>query len=87
MIGTAPEKAGVLSFVLDGSAPKTSAPRSTRKASPSAPATTARSRSCAASASRARCAPSLALYNTCEDIDSLVAALLRIQAGRGHRGL
>jgi cysteine desulfurase/selenocysteine lyase len=26
---------------------------------------------------------SLALYNTCEDIDRLIAALLRIQAGRG----
>ncbi len=30
---------------------------------------------------------SLALYNIHEDIDALVAALLRIQAGRGHRGL
>ena len=30
---------------------------------------------------------SLALYNTFEDVDALVAALLRIQAGRGHRGL
>lgn len=29
--------------------------------------------------------PSHALYNTCEDIDALVAALLRIQAERGHR--
>jgi len=29
----------------------------------------------------------LALYNTCEDIDALVAALLRIQAGRGHGGV
>jgi cysteine desulfurase/selenocysteine lyase len=29
--------------------------------------------------------PSLALYNTCEDIDALIAALLRIQAGHGHR--
>ena len=31
--------------------------------------------------------PSLALYNTYEDIDALVAALLRLQAGRGHRKL
>ena len=31
--------------------------------------------------------PSLAFYNTCEDIDALVAALLRLQAGRGHRKL
>jgi len=27
--------------------------------------------------------PSLALYNTCEDIDALIAALRRIQSGRG----
>ena len=26
--------------------------------------------------------PSLAFYNTCADIDALVAALLRLQAGR-----
>jgi len=31
--------------------------------------------------------PSLAFYNTCDDIDALVAALLRLQAGRGHRKL
>ena len=31
--------------------------------------------------------PSLALYNTPEDVDALVAALLRIQTGRGKRGL
>ncbi len=31
--------------------------------------------------------PSLAMYNTCEEIDALVAALLRIQPGRGYRGL
>ncbi|HEY6766539.1 MAG TPA: aminotransferase class V-fold PLP-dependent enzyme, partial [Candidatus Sulfotelmatobacter sp.] len=31
--------------------------------------------------------PSLAFYNTCEDIDALVAALLRFQADRGHRKL
>jgi len=27
--------------------------------------------------------PSLAFYNTCEDIDALVATLLRLQAARG----
>jgi selenocysteine lyase/cysteine desulfurase len=27
----------------------------------------------------------LALYNTREEIDALVAALLRLQSGRGHR--
>jgi cysteine desulfurase / selenocysteine lyase len=31
--------------------------------------------------------PSLALYNTPEDVDALIAALLRIQSGRGKRGL
>ncbi len=31
--------------------------------------------------------PSLALYNTQEEIDALVGALLRLQAGRGHRKL
>jgi hypothetical protein len=31
--------------------------------------------------------PPLALYNICEEIDALVAALQRLQAGRGHRGL
>jgi cysteine desulfurase/selenocysteine lyase len=29
----------------------------------------------------------LAMYNTCEDVDALIAALLRIQAGRVHRGV
>jgi cysteine desulfurase/selenocysteine lyase len=29
---------------------------------------------------------SLALYNTCEDIDALVAALQRLQVARRHRG-
>ena len=31
--------------------------------------------------------PSLAFYNTYEDIDALVDALLRLQAGREHRKL
>lgn len=31
--------------------------------------------------------PSLAFYNTCEDIDALVAALLCLQAGQGHHKL
>jgi cysteine desulfurase/selenocysteine lyase len=29
--------------------------------------------------------PSLAFYNTCEDVDALVAALLRVQGSGGHR--
>jgi cysteine desulfurase / selenocysteine lyase len=28
--------------------------------------------------------PSLALYNTCADIDALIAALIRIASGRGE---
>ena len=31
--------------------------------------------------------PSLALYNTTDDVDALIATLLRIQTGRGKRGL
>ena len=31
--------------------------------------------------------PSLALYNTTDDVDALVNTLLRIQTGRGKRGL
>jgi cysteine desulfurase/selenocysteine lyase len=30
--------------------------------------------------------PALALYNTTEDIDALINALLRIQSGRGRAG-
>ncbi|MGA9530247.1 MAG: aminotransferase class V-fold PLP-dependent enzyme, partial [Terriglobales bacterium] len=29
--------------------------------------------------------PSLAFYNTCDELDQLVATLMRIQAGRGRR--
>ena len=46
MIGTAPEKAGVLSFVLDGFRPERWERRSTQRGSRYAPAITARSRSC-----------------------------------------
>jgi cysteine desulfurase/selenocysteine lyase len=66
MLGTAPEKAGVLSFVLDG-------------------------HHCAQPILRrfgveSSIRASLALYNTCADIDALVDALLRIQSGRPRRG-
>ena len=74
MIGTAPEKAGVMSFVLDGAAPRTSAgarpgghrgalrpPLRAADPAPLRPRGTVRA--------------SLALYNTREDIDALVAAL------------
>ena len=54
LIGTAPEKAGVLSFVLEGQRTEEVGTALNRRASPCAPATTARNRSCAASASRPR---------------------------------
>jgi len=76
----------VLSFILDDIRTEDVGARSIRKESRCAQATTVLSRS-AAHGVESTVRPSLALYNTCEEIDSLVAALLRIQAGRGHRGL
>jgi cysteine desulfurase/selenocysteine lyase len=87
MIGTAREKAGVMSFVLDGVRTEDVG--------------VALNQEGIAVRSGHHCAqpilrrmgvensvrPSLAFYNTCEDIDALVAALLRLQAGRGHRKL
>jgi cysteine desulfurase/selenocysteine lyase len=81
IIGTAAEKAGVLSFVLDGT--------------PTEEMGNLLNREGIAVRSGHHCAQpilrrfglertvraSLALYNTCEDIDALVSALLRIQAG------
>jgi cysteine desulfurase/selenocysteine lyase len=81
IIGTAKEKAGVLSFVLDGT--------------PTEEMGNLLNREGIAVRSGHHCAQpilrrfglertvraSLALYNTCEDIDALVSALLRIQAG------
>ena len=64
-----------------------SAPRSTAKASPCAPG-----HHCAQPILRrfgyeTTVRPSLALYNTKEDIDALVAALHRIAAEKGRRGV
>jgi cysteine desulfurase/selenocysteine lyase len=87
LIGTAHEKAGVLSFVLDDVRTEDVG--------------TALNQEGIAVRSGHHCAqpilrrmgvessvrPSLAFYNTSEEIDALVAALLRIQAGRGHRDL
>lgn len=82
LVGTAPEKAGVLSFVLKGFS--------------SEEVGSALNREGIAVRSGHHCAqpilrryglettvrPSLAFYNTCADIDFLIAALLRIQGGR-----
>jgi cysteine desulfurase/selenocysteine lyase len=86
LIGTAPDKAGVLSFVLEGY--KT------------AEVGTALNQYGIAVRSGHHCAqpilrrfgvettvrPSLALYNTCSDIDALVAVLQRLSSGRAQPG-
>jgi cysteine desulfurase/selenocysteine lyase len=85
LIGTAREKAGVMSFVLDDVRTEDVG------AALSQEGIAVRSgHHCAQPILRrmgveASVRPSLAFYNTYEEIDTLVAALLRIQAGRGHR--
>jgi cysteine desulfurase/selenocysteine lyase len=86
LIGTAKEKAGVLSFVL-GSTP----PEEVGKALDQEGIAVRAGHHCAQPILRRlgvekTVRPSLALYNTREDFDALVAALLRIQAGRGGHG-
>ncbi|HEX8815229.1 MAG TPA: family 2A encapsulin nanocompartment cargo protein cysteine desulfurase [Terriglobales bacterium] len=85
LIGTAAEKAGVMSFVLDEVRTEDVG------AALNEEGIAVRSgHHCAQPILRrmgveATVRPSLAFYNTCEDIDALVAALLRLQAARGHR--
>jgi cysteine desulfurase/selenocysteine lyase len=85
LIGTAREKAGVLSFVLDDVRTEDVG------AALNEEGIAVRSgHHCAQPILRrmgveSSVRPSLALYNTCEEIDALVAALLRIQSGRRHR--
>ena len=87
LIGTAREKAGVLSFVLDGFRTE-----DVGKALNQEGIAVRAGHHCAQPILRrfgleTTVRPSLALYNTCEDVDALIAALQRIQAGRGHRVL
>jgi cysteine desulfurase/selenocysteine lyase len=87
IIGTAPEKAGVLSFVLDGFRTEDVGAALDREG-----IAVRSGHHCAQPILRrfgleATVRPSFAPYNTSIDIDALVSALLRIQAGRGHRGL
>jgi len=87
MIGTAREKAGVLSFVLDGVRTEDVGTALDQEG-----IAVRAGHHCAQPILRrfgleSTVRASLALYNTCEDIDALVSALLQIQAGRGHRGL
>jgi len=87
IIGTAAEKAGVISFVLDEFRAEDVGVALNQEG-----IALRAGHHCAQPILRrfgveATVRPSLALYNTQEDIDALVAALLRIQAGRGHRKL
>ncbi|HSY39138.1 MAG TPA: family 2A encapsulin nanocompartment cargo protein cysteine desulfurase [Polyangia bacterium] len=82
LIGTAPEKAGVLSFVLDGARTE-----EVGKALDQEGIAVRSGHHCAQPILRrfgleSTVRASLAPYNTCEDVDALVAALLRIQSGR-----
>jgi cysteine desulfurase/selenocysteine lyase len=82
MIGTAPEKAGVLSFVLDGIRTE-----EVGKALDQEGIAVRSGHHCAQPILRrfgleSTVRASLAPYNTGEDVDALVAALLRIQSGR-----
>jgi cysteine desulfurase / selenocysteine lyase len=82
IIGTAREKAGVLSFVLDGVRTEEIGDLLNREG-----IAVRAGHHCAQPIHRrfgleSTVRASLALYNTCADIDALVAALLRIQAGR-----
>ena len=87
LIGTAPDKAGVLSFVLDG--------HRTEDVGAALDQDGIAVRSghhCAQPILRrygleSSVRASLAPYNTREDIDALVATLLRLQSGRPVRGL
>ncbi|WP_018407237.1 family 2A encapsulin nanocompartment cargo protein cysteine desulfurase [Methylocystis rosea] len=82
LIGTAPEKASVLSFTLDGHDSQ-----EVGKALDREGIAVRAGHHCAQPILRrfgleATVRPSLAFYNTCADIDALVSALLRLQTGR-----
>ena len=87
MIGTAQEKAAVLSFVIDGIRTEDVGAALDQEG-----IAVRSGHHCAQPIHRrfgleATVRASLAPYNTREDIDALVAALLRLQAGRPARGL
>jgi len=87
LIGTAREKAGVLSFVLDDVRTEDVGAALNQEG-----IAVRSGHHCAQPILRrmgveSTVRPSLALYNTNEEIDALVAALLRLQASRGHRKL
>ncbi|WP_084679231.1 family 2A encapsulin nanocompartment cargo protein cysteine desulfurase [Methylocystis sp. ATCC 49242] len=84
LIGTAPEKASVLSFVLQGHEPG-----DVGKALDREGIAVRAGHHCAQPILRrygleATVRPSLAFYNTCVDVDALAAALLRLQSGQAR---
>jgi cysteine desulfurase/selenocysteine lyase len=86
LIGTAREKAGVMSFVLDDMRTEDVGVALNEEG-----IAVRSGHHCAQPILRrmgveSTVRPSIAFYNTCEELDQLVATLLRIQAGRGHRG-
>ncbi len=86
LIGTAREKAGVMSFVLDDMRTEDVGVALNEEG-----IAVRSGHHCAQPVLRrmgveSTVRPSIALYNTCEELDRLVATLLRIQSGRGHRG-
>jgi cysteine desulfurase/selenocysteine lyase len=85
LIGTAREKASVLSFVLDGCRTQDVGVALDREG-----IAVRAGHHCAQPILRrfgleSTVRPSLAFYNTYEDVDALIAALQRIQSGRGYR--
>jgi cysteine desulfurase/selenocysteine lyase len=87
LIGTAKEKAGVLSFVLDGVQTE-----DVGKALDAEGIAVRAGHHCAQPILRrfgveTTVRATLAMYNTCEDVDALVNALHRIQGASGRRGV
>jgi cysteine desulfurase / selenocysteine lyase len=87
LIGTAREKAGVLSFVLDDVRTEDVGVALNQEG-----IAVRSGHHCAQPILRrmgveSTVRSSLAFYNTCEELDELTAALIRIQAGRSHRTL
>ncbi|WP_454811646.1 family 2A encapsulin nanocompartment cargo protein cysteine desulfurase [Labrys neptuniae] len=85
LIGTAKEKASVLSFVLDGCRTQDVGVALDREG-----IAVRAGHHCAQPILRrfgleSTVRPSLAFYNTYDDVDALVAALRKIQSGRGYR--
>lgn len=84
LIGTAPDKASVLSFVLEGFRPEEVGAALNQEG-----IAVRAGHHCAQPILRrfgveATIRPSLAFYNTCADIDALVSTLLRLRSGRGQ---